>query len=56
MCGILGLVNLDKTLVDPNVFNNIAQRLDHRGPDGEGFWYKDNVSIAHKRLKIIDLS
>lgn len=56
MCGILGLVNLDKTLVDPNVFSNIAQRLDHRGPDGEGFWYKDNVSIAHKRLKIIDLS
>lgn len=29
--------------------------LDHRGPDGEGFFADKNVSLGHKRLSIIDL-
>lgn len=29
--------------------------LDHRGPDGEGFFADKKVSLGHKRLSIIDL-
>ena len=28
----------------------------HRGPDGSGFFYDDNISLGHNRLSVIDLS
>lgn len=56
MCGILALVNLDETPIDFDGFKRLASFIDHRGPDGEGFWKSKNVCIGHKRLKIIDLS
>ncbi len=31
-------------------------RVIHRGPDGEGFFYGDNFSFGHRRLSIMDLS
>ena len=30
--------------------------MSHRGPDGTGFYVKDNIALGHKRLAIIDLS
>jgi len=30
--------------------------LSHRGPDGEGFYCKNNLGLGHRRLSIIDLS
>jgi asparagine synthase (glutamine-hydrolysing) len=51
MCGILGFNWEDEKKV-----RSLAELLNHRGPEQEGFHVKDGVSIGHKRLKIIDLS
>ncbi len=32
------------------------ERIKHRGPDDEGFYLDDNISLGHRRLSIIDLS
>ena len=34
----------------------MAATLESRGPDGSGSWAQDRVALAHRRLKIIDLS
>jgi asparagine synthase (glutamine-hydrolysing) len=34
----------------------MAQRLHHRGPDGDGLWSAPGVALAHRRLAIQDLS
>ena len=56
MCGIIALANIDETSVDRNLFTKLSSCIDHRGPDGQGYWSQNNISIGHKRLKIIDLS
>lgn len=34
----------------------MAAAIAHRGPDDEGYFQKDNISLAHKRLSILDTS
>ena len=56
MCGILGVYNLDgQPFLHENLVN-MAKQIAHRGPDGEGYYLKDNIGLAHKRLSIIDVS
>jgi asparagine synthase (glutamine-hydrolysing) len=38
------------------IARSMAQRLQHRGPDGEGVWAQPGVALAHRRLAILDLS
>jgi asparagine synthase (glutamine-hydrolysing) len=38
------------------IARSMAQRLEHRGPDGEGVWTQPGVALAHRRLAILDLS
>lgn len=58
MCGIAGIVSMNTNLVLHIRLQAMANALQHRGPDGEGFWINENnhVGLAHRRLSIIDLS
>src|SRR5882757_9524471 len=53
MCGIAGIVG---SRASAEIARNMAQRLRHRGPDGEGVWSEAGVALAHRRLAILDLS
>lgn len=56
MCGISGIVNLNGNKVDRELLNKMNDILRHRGPEGEGIYISGNVGLAHRRLKIIDIS
>lgn len=52
MCGICGFYGFD----DKNTLKKMIKVLFHRGPDGNGLYTDENVSLGHTRLSIIDLS
>lgn len=59
MCGITGYIDFKKeTLVE--VLVGMTNKLEHRGPDGEGheefFTDEATVGLGHRRLSIIDLT
>jgi asparagine synthase (glutamine-hydrolysing) len=51
MCGINGFTWLDETLI-----RAMNKTTCNRGPDDEGVFVDNNVSLGHRRLSIIDLS
>src|SRR4030042_1432238 len=51
MCGINGFSWVDQALI-----REMNQTSCHRGPDDEGVFVDNNVSLGHRRLSIIDLS
>lgn len=51
MCGICGFTWEDKRLL-----RDMADIIKHRGPDADGFFIDKCVSLANRRLSIIDLS
>ena len=51
MCGINGFSWVDETLI-----REMNQTSCNRGPDDEGVFVDNNVSLGHRRLSIIDLS
>jgi len=56
MCGICG-VGAFRERLDPQIHAAVpamAERIRHRGPDGDGFFADAHVSLAHRRLAIID--
>ena len=54
MCGIAGLWSAAP--VDRAVVRAMTAALAHRGPDGEGYHFDDEVGLGHRRLSIIDLA
>ncbi|HSJ69442.1 MAG TPA: asparagine synthase (glutamine-hydrolyzing) [Anditalea sp.] len=56
MCGIVGVFNLNGQPFSRNQLRKMSDSLSHRGPDGEGFYIKENIALAHKRLAILDTS
>jgi asparagine synthase (glutamine-hydrolysing) len=58
MCGIAGVVSLNKKIHSVSTVKNMTNIIKHRGPDGEGFWTNEQSDIifGHRRLSIIDLS
>ncbi len=56
MCGIAGIFNLNGEIVEEKKIKDMTDILVHRGPDGEGYYIKDNIGLGHRRLAIIDLS
>jgi len=72
MCGICGVVDFDGQPVDRLALKRMADVIEHRGPDGEGFYFNDSsqddktgsgslfqgarVGLAARRLAIIDVA
>ena len=57
MCGITGIFHFDPSRsVNESLLKKMAGTLAHRGPDGEGYYCKNNIGLGHRRLSIIDLS
>jgi asparagine synthase (glutamine-hydrolysing) len=56
MCGICGILNFDSSVVERNSVKEMCDIIEHRGPDAEGIYVKNNIGLGHKRLSIIDLS
>lgn len=56
MCGITGIVHIDKSPIDEQLLHAMTASLRHRGPDDEGFFIASDVGLGHRRLAILDLS
>jgi asparagine synthase (glutamine-hydrolysing) len=57
MCGIAGIVDLaGQRPPTRSELAAMARQLSHRGPDGDGFYCRDAIGLAHTRLSIIDLA
>lgn len=57
MCGITGYLHFNNSLTaDSVLLKKMTDCIAYRGPDGEGFYLKDNLALGHRRLSIIDLS
>ncbi len=40
----------------PSVIQAMTDRITHRGPDDQGIWSDDSLSLGHRRLSILDLT
>src|SRR6056300_1535519 len=58
MCGIAGFIDFKQSNNSETIIRNMTNLLQHRGPDGCGFWSKNDLGVffGHRRLSIIDLS
>ena len=54
MCGIVGFVSKEKE--KKKLIKKMADKIAHRGPDGEGYYMDEYIALGHRRLSIIDLS
>lgn len=53
MCGFVGFISKEKKKKE--VIKKMAKRIEHRGPDGEGFYTDKLIALGHRRLSIIDV-
>lgn len=57
MCGIAGLLSKKAPVTDINeTVKVMMNKIQHRGPDGEGSYCFNNIGLGHRRLAIIDRS
>jgi asparagine synthase (glutamine-hydrolysing) len=52
MSGIVGLWNLDGAPVESDLFARLSATLAHRGPDGEGRWFRGPVALGCQLLRV----
>lgn len=55
MCGIVGIANKDSH-IKREILEKMNSAIIHRGPDEDGFYVKENIGLAMRRLAIIDLA
>jgi asparagine synthase (glutamine-hydrolysing) len=53
MCGLIA--SFTSSPISQAGIRKALDRMDSRGPDGEGFWKEEGVFLGHRRLAIIDL-
>ena len=51
MCGIAGIQGIK----NDDLLKVFSHEMEHRGPDGDGFYFGENVSLINRRLAIIDI-
>lgn len=57
MCGFVAIFDLKDTRpIDGGLIRSLTRRLEHRGPDGEGYLEEPGVALGHRRLAIIDVA
>jgi asparagine synthase (glutamine-hydrolysing) len=56
MCGICGIIQLQKKPVAEQDIRRMMEKIRHRGPDDNGLFLQDNVGFGFQRLSILDLS
>jgi asparagine synthase (glutamine-hydrolysing) len=56
MCGIAGIYGLNDGEQARESVTRMMEKLVHRGPDSNGIFSADEVTLGHQRLSIIDLS
>jgi len=55
MCGILGIASASGIPIPPETVEKMRDAMAHRGPDDVGLYTDPYVTLAHRRLSIIDL-
>jgi asparagine synthase (glutamine-hydrolysing) len=56
MCGITGIIEKNNNYCDKSLLQKLNNLVEHRGPDGEGYFIYKNLGFGHRRLSIIDLT
>jgi asparagine synthase (glutamine-hydrolysing) len=58
MCGITGILDLNKAQINLESLKAMNKAIAHRGPDGDGFWVHCGgfLGFGHRRLSILDLT
>ncbi len=56
MCGICGVIGIERTEQAEAVTRRMMEALWHRGPDEDGLLVAPSVALGMRRLSIIDLS
>jgi asparagine synthase (glutamine-hydrolysing) len=57
MCGICGKLEFDQNVsVSAGLLKSMADKIQHRGPDDEGYYFSGPVGLGFRRLSIIDLA
>lgn len=55
MCGLTACFQTAATPLPLEPLARALDRMRHRGPDDEGLWHDEGVSLGHRRLAILDL-
>lgn len=56
MCGICGILDSSQSKsINKDILKRMNDAMSNRGPDSEGYFFSDNIALAHRRLSIIDL-
>ncbi len=56
MSGIAGIFSFNNIVSSKELIKTMTDKLQHRGPDGEGFYFDKRIALGHRQLAIIDLS
>lgn len=55
MCGITGILTIGDQRIDQDGLRRMTDRIEHRGPDSDGYFWGQRVAFGHRRLSIIDV-
>lgn len=56
MCGIVGIIKLNKQKVQQEELRQFRDAIKHRGPNGYGEFFDGPIAFGHRRLSVLDVS